>query len=257
MAGKPLYGAPRDLHKRCKARSKQNNRRCKNPAMIGKEVCRMHGGKTPVGPAHGAYKMGKYSKALPPRLLATFAESLNDPELLSLRREISLVDARLTDLLSRVDTGEAGRLWREARDAMKQFRLARAAGDTVNMNRYLGEIEQILGRGVSDYSAWDEVMKAMAERRRLGEAENKRLVQAGQMLTLAQVLVLIDNMMLIIQDVVRDGDTLKRLSEKMGRLLATEEALQIVDGMKPGTIEMQSVDIHEESAILDVTVENK
>lgn len=230
MAGKPMNGRPRDLHKQCKAKSKRSGKQCKNPAMIGKEVCRMHGGKSPSGPDAGNYKHGAYSKVLPERLLATFAEALDDPEFLSNREEIALLKSRVMDLIKRVDSGESGRHWRDAKDAMKQFKIARASKDTVNMNRYLGELETIINRGVSDYAAWDEVSKAVAQRRRLVESERKRRVEQGQVIALNEAIVLIDNIMRIITEVVSDPVMLSRLSDRLQALLASSEALAIIEG---------------------------
>ena len=53
--------------------------------MKGLAVCRMHGGKTPRGPASVHYKDGRWSRFLPSRMLAAYREAGLDPELLSLR----------------------------------------------------------------------------------------------------------------------------------------------------------------------------
>jgi hypothetical protein len=48
--------------RRCIAWSRQNGQRCKAPAMRGRNVCRMHGGKSLQGFAHPGLKDGWYSK---------------------------------------------------------------------------------------------------------------------------------------------------------------------------------------------------
>ena len=48
--------------RRCIAWLRQNVRRCNAPAMWGKDVCRMHGGKSLSGYAHPGLKDGWYSK---------------------------------------------------------------------------------------------------------------------------------------------------------------------------------------------------
>jgi hypothetical protein len=95
----------------CKAQSKLSGERCKRWVTPGRDVCRFHGGKVPRGPALPQFRHGRYSRFLPSRLAATYQTAAKDPELLSLRRELALVDARLDDLLQRVDTGESGALW--------------------------------------------------------------------------------------------------------------------------------------------------
>src|SRR3954452_17185048 len=74
--------------------------------------CRMHGGKSLAGAASPAFKTGRHSTYLPVRLLAGYQEAERDPELLALRDEIALIDSRLADVLSRVDSGESSRIWR-------------------------------------------------------------------------------------------------------------------------------------------------
>src|SRR4051812_32142589 len=79
--------------------------------------CRMHGGATPRGPALPQFKHGRYSRSLPTRLAAQYEAAQSDPVLMELRDEIALNDARLADLLGRVDTGESGSLWGAAAKA--------------------------------------------------------------------------------------------------------------------------------------------
>src|SRR5512137_2855467 len=89
--------------RRCQAWSRQENRQCTMYPMVGKEVCRMHGGKSAGGIASPLWKHGRQSKYLPARMRDAYNASLTDKELLELRGEIALVDARITDLLQRVD----------------------------------------------------------------------------------------------------------------------------------------------------------
>src|SRR3954465_9212974 len=75
--------------------------------------CRMHGGKSLAGPASPSFTTGRHSKYLPRRLLARYQEMAHDAELLALRDEIALIDARIADVLGRVESGESSRIWRE------------------------------------------------------------------------------------------------------------------------------------------------
>ena len=89
--------------------------RCKRGAMAGRSVCYNHGGASPVGAASPQFKNGRYSKFLPERLRDRYQEAQRDPEILVLRDEVALADARLADLLTRVDAGESGALWKEVK----------------------------------------------------------------------------------------------------------------------------------------------
>jgi hypothetical protein len=48
---------------RCRARCRQSKLPCKAPAMRGKPVCRLHGGKGggPKGERNGAYRTGRHT----------------------------------------------------------------------------------------------------------------------------------------------------------------------------------------------------
>src|SRR5215813_8022692 len=94
----------------CSAHSKRSHEQCKRPATPGRHVCHIHGGKTPAGIAAPRFKHGRYSKYLPTRMLPSYRKALQDQSL-TIFGEIALLQARIDDLLQRVDTGESGKLW--------------------------------------------------------------------------------------------------------------------------------------------------
>ncbi|MEM1009430.1 MAG: hypothetical protein AAGJ35_10525, partial [Myxococcota bacterium] len=58
MTDYPMHNSPR-----CAAKSKRSGKRCKNPAVKGWNVCRMHGarGGAPKGSANGNYRHGGFT----------------------------------------------------------------------------------------------------------------------------------------------------------------------------------------------------
>jgi hypothetical protein len=107
--------------KTCGAKTKHDGTPCERSPVRGRTRCRVHGGKTLVGSASPTYRTGRYSKYVPERLRERYEAAEDDAELLSLRGEIALTDARLLDLLARVNTGESGQLWAELRRAYREF----------------------------------------------------------------------------------------------------------------------------------------
>jgi len=140
------------------------------------EVCRWHGGLTPRGVASPHYKHGRYSKYVPTRLMERYVESVHDPELLNLSAEIALVDARVADVLGRVDSGESGRRWRELGALRAQFLAAQRRQDDETMREVLVDILNAIGQGQRDFEAWAEVVDLLERRRRLVESEQKRRI---------------------------------------------------------------------------------
>lgn len=84
--------------KQCKAKAKGSGERCKNPAMEGKEVCRIHGGLAGRPPTHGRYSTVKRQA-----LREKIEEFRNDPAAGDLRDELAVLRALLEDYLTRFD----------------------------------------------------------------------------------------------------------------------------------------------------------
>jgi hypothetical protein len=178
--------------------------------------CRLHGGLTPVGAALPQFKNGKHSKYMPARLLERYRDGIADPELLSLRSDIALTDARLSDVLERVDTGESGHAWNQAKDAYKLL-MSTKPGDSGIGKIMLGEI---INKGLADYAAWHEVGDLLEQRRRLVESEQKRLVAAQQMVTTEQVMTFITAIVDSVRRNVSDQSILNAISLDISKLIS-------------------------------------
>ena len=113
----------------CTARSKRSGNQCQQRAMIGRNVCYMHGGKTPRGFALPQTRHGRHSKDLPTRLQGRYLESINDADLLNLTDEIALTDAFIEDARRGLDHGESGRLFAELKSAWDVLTDAQRAKD--------------------------------------------------------------------------------------------------------------------------------
>ncbi len=182
----------------------------------------MHGGKSLGGVASPLYRTGRYSKYLPARLAGRYQEAQADGELLALREDIALTDARLADVLSRVDTGESGALWAKACEALDAYRKAQLKSDSVAAAAALLNLEMGLEKGHNDWSAWDEVGKLLEQRRRLVESERKRLVEMQQMITAERAMLLITAFVGIIRNHVTDRATLAAISADIGKLVSAD-----------------------------------
>lgn len=158
--------------KRCGAKTRSGEP-CKSWAMDNGR-CRMHGGSSLRGIAHPSYKTGRYSKYVPNRMAERYELAVSDPELLNLSEEIALVDARVSDVLSRVDSGESGRRWRELGRLRGEFLAAQRRQDQERMAEVLADILNGVRAGQADFEAWAEVVDLLERRRRLVESEQKR-----------------------------------------------------------------------------------
>lgn len=204
----------------CTAKSKRTGERCKGQAVLGKSVCFQHGGATPSGPAASQFKHGRYSKLLPVRLAATYQQAVSDADLLALRDDIALVDARLGDILGRVDSGESGEAWRLAREAYKALTDGLAAGDTAASKAALSDLDGIIRRGQGDYAAWREVGDLLDRRERLVRSERRRLVELQQTMTIEQAMVFTGAVIALVDQHVTDQHARAAISDGIRRIVS-------------------------------------
>lgn len=213
---------------KCQAH-KTNGDPCNAQAIRGKRVCRVHGGLTPSGLASPHYTHGRYSKALPARLAARYDEATTDPALLELRADVALLDARLADILTRVDTGESGALWTTLQNHRRDVLAAKRVGDSVAQAVALNALLETVGQGHADYRAWQEIGALLEQRRKLVESERKRLIEAQQTLTVEKAMLLIGAISGIIKAHVHDRAILAAIGRDIEGLVSREDAA-IVSG---------------------------
>ena len=175
----------------CQAKAKSTGQQCRRRAVTGKRVCTVHGGLTPGGIASPNFKTGRYSKYLPQRLLERYQQAAQDPELLALREDIALLDARISELLSQVDSGESGKRWQELVRLRGEVLGVAQAGDRDQFRQVLQKLLETINQGASDFETWSEIVELLDQRRRLVETEQRRLVAMQQMITTEQAMTLV------------------------------------------------------------------
>lgn len=210
------------MTKACGAKTRTGGT-CKQPALANGR-CRFHGGKTPGGIASPHFKTGRYSKYLPARLSDRYHESLTDPDLLELRSEIAVLDARMGELIERIDTGESGAAWVAARLALQQYNESELDGDKAKKVAAMRQLEEALERGAADYAIWSEIAAMTEQRRKLVESERKRLVDMQQVITSDRAMLLIGAVVDIIRRNVTDRGMLSGINRELTALLNRPEA---------------------------------
>lgn len=201
----------------CTATSKRSGERCKAHAITGRKVCRIHGGRSPVGPASPTYASGRYSKYLPERMLARYHEAESDAALLEMRADVALIDGRLSDVLKRVDTGESSHIWKALRATFQELQDAKNAGDTREEARLFGALYGLIVRGQQDWAAWEDVRGLLRDRKSLVESERKRLVEAQQMIAVDQAMSLLALLVDAVREVA-DDRVLRAVTDEYARI---------------------------------------
>jgi hypothetical protein len=193
---------------------------CMRRPKEGRDRCRTHGGNALQGTAAPNFKTGRYSKVLPARLIERYNESKSDKELLAMVEEIALIDARLADMLIRVEQGEPGELWEKLGDGWQALDQAMQSGDGIATMSAMRALETAIKRGASDWAAWAEISRLIEQRRKTSESEQKRLVAMQQMITSEQLLVLLGAISDTIRRHIHDRDILASISTDIGRLVS-------------------------------------
>lgn len=193
---------------------------CNAWAMQGKLYCRKHQQyevKRGINAAN--LKHGRYSSALPARLLPTYERSLKDTHLLELRHEISVLDARACELQQMIDTGESGQSWKELGEAIATLEGCIHSKDGKGVLVAIEQIKELSANGVGEFAVWNDIQRVFKLRKELVAAESQRLLQLKQYMSLERAVVLVDALAASIHEEIEDPDTLKAIAKKFEALM--------------------------------------
>ncbi len=194
---------------------------CQTSPVSGRNRCRMHGGTIRRGIASPHFVHGRYSKVLPARLSERYAECFDDPELLSLRSEIALVDARLMELLDPIHGDEQGSDKIMAALLDEELDAAHLCNDEARVRaaeqRMMPYLESVLHR--HQIIEWHNIIPLLEARRKLCESEQKRLISARLMVSADQAGVLMQAVVSVIKQEVTDPQMLRRIAEGISQLM--------------------------------------
>jgi hypothetical protein len=201
---------------RCGAKLKFTGTGAENPAryckrypskILGGDRCIKCGSATKNrGIASARFKDGSNSRYLPKRMIADYEEAIADPNLISLRSDIAVVRARTNDLLKRVDSGEAGAIWRSLQDTYQDFKIARSAADPVKMQESLEMLGTLIDKGAADSRIWFEVITTIEQGRKLIDSELKRLQALQVYVDSNAVLTMLTAIAIQLKDIIENRD---------------------------------------------------
>lgn len=183
----------------------------------------MHGGKTPAGIASPHFKTGRWSKHLPERLAARYAESENDPELMSLRQDIRLIDVLLQDDMSRLESGESAETWEMMRKAVDKLETGIAAQDYGRIHEGLQVMRDVVDKRILHYATEAEMRSKLEQRRKLVETESKITLAGEQAITHEKAMLFVGAIGGIIRARVHDPNILAAIQADISLLLNVPE----------------------------------
>lgn len=209
------------MPKECGAK-KRSGGFCRKPPLKGKTRCRLHGGASLAGIAHPGYSHGRYSKTLPTRLQERYQASLHDPELLSCRSEISVIDSRMSELFSQLEAGSSVGLWEDCFRLAKNLSSAIASGRRDEILQIATQIEDVARKGKQEEGIWREFHKMADLRRKLSESEVKRLEAAGHSISASEAMNLAQSLLQSVRRNVSDRKVLSAIATDFQILISKE-----------------------------------
>lgn len=182
---------------------------------MGNGVCYHHGGKTPSGIASPNFKTGRYSKYLPARLAGRYEQAVSDPELLALRDDIALLDTRLAQTVSALDTGESRESWTLLSSLWQEFEAGWKDMPPDDMERAVERMGAVIRDGLSAGYVWQEIRGLLKERAALVAGEQKRLVDMQQYVTSEQAMTFVGAVMASVRKHVDDRRALAAIASDL------------------------------------------
>lgn len=178
---------------KCGAKTRSGGK-CQRAPCKGRNRCRLHGGAShPGGPDHPAYRHGRLSKyQLPDRLSERVERALADPELLSLRQQIAVMDGRLAELLSQVNEMAPAETWGRLHAAMESF--DNGDGEAIDT------IRSLIESGNQDVLVWKGIESATEQLRKLIESERRAEIEADTMMSVTSVLSAMTRLMSMVYE---------------------------------------------------------
>jgi hypothetical protein len=175
----------------------------------------MHGGKSLSGPDSPLFKSGRYSRHLPKHLAAAYETAMHDPELVSQRAELALLDARTAELLERLDM-DALPDWSELEDAWNQVK---SAGEWTAKRVAEARMDDLLERGTVQPQQWKELYEVINLRRRVATSEMRRLQLLNQTISAEQAMTLVRLLIDAVRRNITDPKQLQAIQDDLRPVL--------------------------------------
>ena len=180
-------------------------RQCERNAITGSEVCGVHGAGYPEkrlklpGRKETTMTKGKYA---PKRLLERLERLQKDPNYLELRDNIDLIDARIAEVMDRLED-------RPMLD-IEQFGMliAEMGRDGKDAKEYTDRLWRIHGEAKAEWKTWEHFLALTEAKRKLSIAEKQRLLDMRQTMTVAEMVNVLAMVSLLIRTTLVVGDVI-------------------------------------------------
>jgi hypothetical protein len=203
----------------CGARRKNNNGRCQVTAISPiNGRCKVHGGAIRRGLANPKTTSGRYSLDLPTRVAARYESALSDPNLLSVRDDIALLQAAIADVMAEIKVAESRPDFDAILETVETMATNWQSWDWTRMNAELGKLKGLIENKQSQRGAMREIRELIKEKANLVSQENRMLLDREQMISVEQFLMAMRAMGSAVRRLVDDPKVLRSIDVEFRRL---------------------------------------
>lgn len=191
---------------RCEHNAKRTGRRCRNPAIKGRNGCAVHGGRTPRGVESANYKGKGYSPYVPIPFLEVYEDMRSDDTLANVRDEMALGRMFIAGHLEHLGTVDNKETLPELLNMLQDMKTYYRSSDATGMANTIDGMEQIITNRLEQLKTEDKIMERVEQQRKLVETEQKISLQGERAISVELFAVLMGLIFKAIEMGVKDKD---------------------------------------------------
>lgn len=149
-----------------------------------------------------------------------FEDMAANPELLSVRADVALIDALIASKLPKLEEGESAQHWELAIKLIGKARVAYKSEQYGQLEECLHELEALADDRRLFYATEQEVSAQLELRRKLVDTENKILYNKEKALTAEQAMLLVGALLESVRRNVKDANALNAIQSDFWKLTA-------------------------------------
>lgn len=186
--------------------------------LVGRDACKLHGGRSLRGEDAPGYKDGRTSRwaALPPQLLDRFEQSLADERLLDLQPDIALLDAMVWKACESM--GEATR--EQFKTALAAYRELQAARTTPTVNAAMAKLGAALTAGHTVTQALEDTSRLIERKAKVVKTHQQMQIDAGDLMPTRRVSLLLGLMANLVREYIPDVEQRREFGRRYAGLLS-------------------------------------
>lgn len=202
------------------------------------DPCRFHGGrlKNPRKNKNylaGELKKTRYGESLPKKFLDHYITAETDPNLLSLRPEVAIVQAYVFKLIDRLHSKESDAVWELLSTKWADFNAAHAAGEAAEAAEALSAIGRLITKGLGQAQQIRELMKQIDHKAALSRAEIARQKDLQTMISAEQAMALVQGVSIAVAECVVDPAVRRAIGDRFAKLLTFGGGASGLAGFSP------------------------